>query len=521
MRTLTALALVLVACGCADSSSRPPTTAAPPTVPSGPDAILLRIPRGGGSVVARAYPRMDSVVWRSAQRTRAVGRFITFGAEDGYLSVLDTSGAPVRIDLRLGTIVSQRGALSAAASIDGGSVYGINSKGVVTRFTPGGGDWKIESPLPASALLPQTDGSLIGAGEAEGNLVLWRVRPPDTAAVDTMIIRVRAAGESFSTTIQKTAATVGNRVYLAAVNKVVALNSRDFSLALNLDAGEPVSALALTPSGDRVFVALDGVPRIRIIDRFQEGFSGNVRLPSPATDLRMDPLGRVVLARGDGDSILVVSVADGKLRGALVGDWRSDLPLVLADGRIAVARDHDVVIADAATLADDELIAGGAKDLWYTIRWNGFRPRSPGLDQPVEFRRSEMRFGEDSGITVGADSGALAPDSIAARDSSANGSRAAGGTASGGAAAGNPPVRSAQAEDSLYTVSFATLLNERQAQETARRIRVDNVSPRVVTSELDGRTVFRVVLGPYRSRADAERIGKASGNNYWIYTGVP
>jgi hypothetical protein len=33
--------------------------------------------------------------------------------------------------------------------------------------------------------------------------------------------------------------------------------------------------------------------------------------------------------------------------------------------------------------------------------------------------------------------------------------------------------------------------------------------------------VYRVVLGPYASRAEAERIGKSSGQSYWIFEGAP
>ena len=72
-----------------------------------------------------------------------------------------------------------------------------------------------------------------------------------------------------------------------------------------------------------------------------------------------------------------------------------------------------------------------------------------------------------------------------------------------------------------FTVSFAAILDETQARALAARIRVDGQSPRIASSVRSGRTLYRVVLGPYASRADADRVGRASGQSYWIFEGVP
>jgi cell division protein FtsN len=50
---------------------------------------------------------------------------------------------------------------------------------------------------------------------------------------------------------------------------------------------------------------------------------------------------------------------------------------------------------------------------------------------------------------------------------------------------------------------------------------VDGQQPRITTSERAGKTLYRVVLGPYPSRAEAERVGRASGQSYWIFEGAP
>ena len=34
-------------------------------------------------------------------------------------------------------------------------------------------------------------------------------------------------------------------------------------------------------------------------------------------------------------------------------------------------------------------------------------------------------------------------------------------------------------------------------------------------------TVYRVILGPYPTRPDAERVGRESRESFWVYQGNP
>jgi septal ring-binding cell division protein DamX len=213
----------------------------------------------------------------------------------------------------------------------------------------------------------------------------------------------------------------------------------------------------------------------------------------------MDPMGRVLLAQGNKDSVFVVSLASDELIGVLRSEWRNDLPLVLPDAAIAFARGEDVVFAHPTTLADMKVVEGGANSFWHTLRWNGFRPRAAGLDQPVQFRTSAPRDSSDMAPNAAR---AAAESTVVHVDSSA------GTTALGTSAA-------------QFTVSFAAILDEKQARGLASRIRVDGQSPRITTSERSGKTLYRVVLGPFPARAEAERVGKASGQSYWIFEGAP
>ncbi len=507
MRTLLASALLLLACGvaggCADRSSRPSGAGAPLSIPGGPDPIVLRLPRGGGVLTATRYPSLDSTIWRSASRVPPLDQVIAFGGEDGYLAAIDTGGSPVRIDMRLGTVTTSRSdTVRSLASADGGAIYALTRSGDVTRYTPSGSDWLFHPAHPVDALFSQADGSVILVGAEDGGVTVRRLRPPNQALSDSVSLKVSGAPADLRRTIATTAGSVGDRVYFAADERVIAIRTRDLGTALNVDLGDRIDAIAATPSGDRLFVAPADADVLRIVDRFEEGVTGKIRLPAPATALRMDPMGRLLLARGGGDTVFVVSLGSDAVQGVLTSAWRGDLPLVMADGSIAITRGDDVVLVHPETMADQRTIVGGANQFWHTMRWNGLRPRAAGLDQPVQFRNSAPR--DSTGVVPGgADAIAGATvDSAAQPDSASTSSPAA-------------------HQPSAFTVSFAALLDERQARALAGRIRIEGQVPRITTTDRDGTTVYRVVLGPYPSRAEAERIGRMSGQTYWIFEGSP
>lgn len=425
---------------------------------------------------------------------------IAFDPEAGYLAVRDTAGRVVRVDLRLGSVSIPAGdAPTEARSADGDAIYALLGTGEVTRYTASGGDWKFKPTFPVSALFPQEDGSLVLAGVAEKRVFVWRVRPPGTDLVDSISLKVSGTAKELGANIANTGSTIGERVFFAANETVLAVRSRDFGKALDVSVGEPVVALASTPSGDRIFVALQGEERLRVIDRFEESVTAKVTLPGEARSLRMDPLGRVVLVQGGADSVWVVSVATDKVLGTVQSEWRADLPLVLPDGQIALAHGNDVVIAHNETFAETRSVKDGAKDFWQVLRWNGFRPRSATLDEPVRFRSGGVP-GDSNRPPVSPDSNVAPP---AARDTAAP-----------------PPVRDT-AGPAVFTVQFAAALTEKLAHDAAAKVKIDGMTPRISTATREGKTVYRVTLGPFATRAEAERIGKASGQTYWVFEGAP
>jgi cell division septation protein DedD len=70
-------------------------------------------------------------------------------------------------------------------------------------------------------------------------------------------------------------------------------------------------------------------------------------------------------------------------------------------------------------------------------------------------------------------------------------------------------------------VSFAALLSEEKARDLAAAIIINGTPAHVVATNTAGSPIFRVVMGPYLTRAEADRIGKQSRRDYWVYEGSP
>jgi hypothetical protein len=228
---------------------------------------------------------------------------------------------------------------------------------------------------------------------------------------------------------------------------------------------------------------------ISVIDRFRESVTSTFQLPGEAEDLRVDPFGRYLIARAaKKDSIWVIAIGTERIIGALKSAWRGDLPYVAYDGAIITAHGNDVLLHDGETLKLRTRVRDGANDYWYSFLWDGFRPRSASLDVPVNF------------------------DSIAT-DSTRADTMAIPDTAVASGAEPNEPEG--------FIVSFAAFLTEDRARELAARIHVGGENARIVTSSRDGSTIYRVVLGPYLTKEEAERAGKESGLAYWVFEGLP
>lgn len=221
-------------------------------------------------------------------------------------------------------------------------------------------------------------------------------------------------------------------------------------------------ALVFSPSGHRVYVGSRSGLGLAVIDRYALREIDGVALPTPAAALRLDPFGQWLLARPTlGDTVWIVDLSIKRLVGGLPTAWDADLPAVSPDGALLLRRGNDVVAVRPDSLVEIGRVQNGAADLWVATDW---APR-----------------GAVQAATAGA------------------------------AAAADSPG----AEGPLYvqvSVSRNATWSQQMAEELTRAGLPAKVLPPASIDE-----GFRVVLGPYSTRDQAETIGRKLGRPYWIY----
>lgn len=442
----------------------------------------MRVPKSGGAPRVYGYPKVDSLVWASTDPAPTPVEVLAFDDNSGSLAYTDARGRPVLLELRLGTIAVSSKKLSGLASADGTAIYGISEKGDVVRVTPTG-EWTYKPPQPANALFPQPDGELLISVGSGAKRRLLRIVPPEGRIRDSV---------PFPVASRTARSQISDRLYLAVDSGLVVFRTRTMDWAPPIPFEEPIAVMASTPSGDRVFVLTDARKSIAVVDRYRDRVTAVVQLPAKADDLRIDPFGRYLLARAaEGDSIWVVAVGTERLIGGIRGAWRPDLPFVGPDGAVAVASGADVIFYDGETLKPRSRVRGAADEFWHPLVWDGFRPRAASLDEPVRFDTS----------VVGA------PDTTAPAVSAVTVDTTVGDTTAGAVPG--------------FIVSFAAFLAEDRAKELAARIRVGGETARVVATRRGDATIYRVVLGPFLTREEAEHAGRESGHSYWVFEGLP
>jgi cell division septation protein DedD len=438
-----------------------------------------------------------------------MGRVLAFDQDAGLVAFVDDKGQPRRLDLRVGEVrTASKAKLTGVTSANGSEIYGITPTETVVRLTPSG-DWTFKSPKAPQTLFPQSNGQLVIAGSSGAHTKLWLIHPPDDEILDSTSLSVVSRGARTQ---------AGDRLYFTSQRGLIGVRTRDLSPLKEVRLPGDAAEMAPTPSGDRVYIALKDSPRIVVLDRYSESISSTIDLPGPAIELRIDPVGQFLLAKpADGaDSAWVVAIGTGRVVGSIASSWTNDLPTFAHSSTIATLRGADVVFVNGTTLSDVRTARGGGKDYWYFFTWNGFRPRSADLDQPVTFMPPDSIVRSDT-VNPPSESTRVQPPLRDASPTMLPPPPAYPPTAlPGGAPAPVAPAPSA-ARTGGFLVSFAALLDERQALAVANGIAVGGVRARVLPTQTGGTPIFRVVLGPYPTREQAEQVGRESKRQYWVY----
>lgn len=265
-------------------------------------------------------------------------------------------------------------------------------------------------------------------------------------------------------------------------------------------SGSPVGAV-FSPSGHRIYVALRSRSELAVVDRFAEKARRAILLPGPAGALRADPWGRAILvhaaADAASDETWVVSVASGHVTGRVSTRWTSDLPTVSEDGALLLREGTAVVSRSLRSLDSLGAVVAGSADLWFVGRW---KPTTTPNVLREEARAPAPRRTRPAARPATPTAGAAAPAAPSPPPSS-------------------PTVRGAAPEaapvpDRVW-VQVSVSQNEKASRELAQELTRSGHAAQVIDPRSPGEG-WRVVVGPFPTRAAADSAGRLLSRPYYI-----
>jgi hypothetical protein len=447
-------ATLLLASACGGSPDLA-TGSFPAASRSMPSATVFRIPREGG--LARLYrvPALDSAAWKLAERLPPVERPIGTDPEQGLVFVLDRKSNVVAVDLDTRRVRTFLENVRYATVGPDGALYGVDTANAVTQFVRRA-PVRFRSKLQGkpAELYGTMDGALIA--HLGGKQPALEFLGPDQAPTSRSI----PEGQLASTQL-------GDLVAVAADTAVVLYPPQGKTDPRSIPIAGDARAVLFSPSGHRLYVARAAAPLL-VLDRFEGTRLREIELPGPARSLRGDLYGNWVLVRPEtGDSVWVIDIGTGRYLGATASKWSEDLPAVAPPHTLLVRRGADLVALDlgASGFTQTGRVEGGSADYWLPLAWH-----------PAN--EAEIPIESDSTAAASADTGPARP--------------------------------------SVY-LQVSSSQNPTWASELSEKLRAAGLPASVLTPRRP-EDAYRVVLGPYATREQAEQTSRTLGMPSFIVT---
>lgn len=453
-----AAAAVLFLAACGGDSDAAPAAGNVAAARGEPTETLLRVPSDGGTPTLHRVADLSEVEWTDAPRLPSISAVIGAVGDDRIVYLLDQKQGLLGLDVESGRSREIAGGITMAAAAPEGGVVAVDTAGNALRI-------RRRTPQPlrgaldgdAHALYPTQRGGLIAPLAGGGIVSLGADHPPARTALPE--------GPAAAT-------TWGELVAVATDSGLVFYDPTADDSVTFVATERPVHAVAFSPSGHRIFAATPDA-ELLVLDRFGSAVLERIALPGPAGALRVDRYGRWLLARPvTGDSLWAVDLVADSLVGSARGTWREDLPAIAGD-RLLVRQGSDVVLLDlrAAGLPRRAAIEGGGADQWALVQW------TPGSAEPPVARTDET----------------------------------------GDEAVDDPDADEPAGEGAVY-LQVSSSRNPDWASDLVRQMKSAGLPASLLDPTAEGEP-YRVVLGPYASRDEADDAGRRLGRAYFIIGG--
>jgi sporulation related protein len=417
-------------------------------------ATVLRVPLEGGTPRLYRLPGLDSSNWKSEDKLPALDQTVGADPELGLVFFLDKKRNVIALDLETRRIRPHLEQVRQAGMGPDGALYAIDTGSTVTQLVR-------RAPIRFRSKLKGKPAELRGT---MSGLLVARLAG-DSPALE--LLGSDQPPESVPIPAGQIAPSFwGDLVAVAADSAVVIYGTQGKKERRVLRVPGHARAALFSPSGHRIYVARDE-ESLLVLDRFSGEELEEIDLPGPSADLRADSYGQWLLVKPvAGDSGWIVDVGTSRVTGTVRVQWDEDLPAIVPPGTLITRRGKDVVALDLGTEGFPERgkIRGGASDRWIPLAWQP--QQDEGAAEPVDTALAE------------------AADSAGGRN--------------------------------VY-LQVSSSQNPAWADELSQKLRTAGL-PASVLKPTRTDEAYRVVLGPYATREQAEETGRTIGMPSFVVT---
>ena len=440
----------------------------PPDLPAvGGQVTLLRFPSAGGEVLAYHPDSLKAATWTTTRAVPPLEAVLGADLDERLAWALDAKHNLIAVDLETRGVREQLRSIVYGAMGPDGSLYLSDTLRRITHFVR-------RNPVIFPDPLPAAPRVFFGS-QGDQIVAITGGKSPQllTGTAEQGFTPVDIPAGNVSATYW------GDLVAVAADTAVVLYETTGRHNVTSIRSRRGVRDAVFSPSGHRLYLA-GNEAEVLVYDRFTLTELGRIELPGAPRAIRVDASGRWLLARHTvADSIWVADLATQRLTATTPGEWAGDLPLVAGASTLVVRVEDDVATYDLRQVPPSrvQLLSRGGADLWLAVPW-------------VPRERLSAAVAAAESATVVQDSALLADTAVTAVDST----------------------------DIYLQVSLSQ--NPEWAAQLAAQLKTDGFPASVLDPVLPEEG-YRVVVGPFQTREEAEESGKRLGRSYFIIRRPP